>query len=238
MWSDVNSRDAEPQLEIDDIQGDVLVGLQKNFEWFIFFNIGENVDNFKEFARKSLIPKISSAAEALQWQIAVEARAAAGQAYTLPFVGLNLGFTRDGLARLRVPGEISDAAFSAGMASRSVEIRDPREGQFAASSWRMGGHENTPHGVVLITGPTQEIVDRVKEELARRIPANENRIDQRPTDDEIANGWKVIYAERGMTRQTFDENECDVMMDVPAEYGNILPTIWKNSSGRRRAAKA
>jgi len=31
--------------------------------------------------------------------------------------------------------------------------------------------------------------------------------------------------ERGMTRQTFDENECDVMMDVPADYGNILPTI-------------
>ncbi len=36
--------------------------------------------------------------------------------------------------------------------------------------------------------------------------------------------WRP-YIERGMTRQTFDENECDVLMDVPADYGPVLPTI-------------
>jgi quinoprotein dehydrogenase-associated probable ABC transporter substrate-binding protein len=35
--------------------------------------------------------------------------------------------------------------------------------------------------------------------------------------------WRP-YIERGMTRQTFEENECDVLMDVPAEYGSVLPT--------------
>jgi hypothetical protein len=35
VWSDQNSRDAELQLEIDDIQGDIVVGLQKNFELFM-----------------------------------------------------------------------------------------------------------------------------------------------------------------------------------------------------------
>ena len=36
--------------------------------------------------------------------------------------------------------------------------------------------------------------------------------------------WRP-YIERGMTRQTFEENECDVLMDVPADYGPVLPTI-------------
>jgi quinoprotein dehydrogenase-associated probable ABC transporter substrate-binding protein len=36
--------------------------------------------------------------------------------------------------------------------------------------------------------------------------------------------WRP-YIERGITRQTFEENECDVLMDVPADYGPVLTTI-------------
>ncbi len=36
--------------------------------------------------------------------------------------------------------------------------------------------------------------------------------------------WRP-YIERGLTRQTFDENECDVLMDVPAHYGPTLTTF-------------
>ena len=53
MWSDQDNSDTEPQLEIDDIQGDILIGLQKDFEWFVFFQITD-LDKFKEFARNNL----------------------------------------------------------------------------------------------------------------------------------------------------------------------------------------
>jgi quinoprotein dehydrogenase-associated probable ABC transporter substrate-binding protein len=36
--------------------------------------------------------------------------------------------------------------------------------------------------------------------------------------------WRP-YIERGMTRQTFEEDACDLLMDVPADYGPVLPTI-------------
>ena len=36
--------------------------------------------------------------------------------------------------------------------------------------------------------------------------------------------WRP-YIERGLTRQTFDTNDCDVLMDVPAHYGPTLTTI-------------
>jgi quinoprotein dehydrogenase-associated probable ABC transporter substrate-binding protein len=36
--------------------------------------------------------------------------------------------------------------------------------------------------------------------------------------------WRP-YIERGMTRQTFDTNDCDVLMDMPADYESLLTTI-------------
>jgi quinoprotein dehydrogenase-associated probable ABC transporter substrate-binding protein len=36
--------------------------------------------------------------------------------------------------------------------------------------------------------------------------------------------WRP-YIERGLTRQTFDTNECDILMDVPANYESALTTF-------------
>ena len=45
-----------------------------------------------------------------------------------------------------------------------------------------------------------------------------------------AMGAKVVYSwrpfiERGLTRQTFDQDMCDVMFDMPANYGRLLTTF-------------
>ncbi len=36
--------------------------------------------------------------------------------------------------------------------------------------------------------------------------------------------WRP-YIERGITRQTFDSNDCDVLMDMPADYESLLTTF-------------
>ena len=41
---------------------------------------------------------------------------------------------------------------------------------------------------------------------------------------EVSYFWRP-YIERGMTRQTFEEDVCDLLMDVPSDYGPVLPTI-------------
>src|SRR3990170_167062 len=45
-----------------------------------------------------------------------------------------------------------------------------------------------------------------------------------------AMGARVVYSwrpfiERGLTRQTFDQDMCDVMFDMPANYGRLLTTV-------------
>jgi quinoprotein dehydrogenase-associated probable ABC transporter substrate-binding protein len=43
-------------------------------------------------------------------------------------------------------------------------------------------------------------------------------------DTKVIYFWRP-YIERGMTRQTFDSNDCDVLMDMPADYESLLTTF-------------
>ncbi len=57
---------------------------------------------------------------------------------------------------------------------------------------------------------------------------------------QVINFWRP-YLERGMTRQTFETNDCDVLVDMPTVYGGVLTTnpvyrttyvlAWKNDRG-------
>jgi Dyp-type peroxidase family len=175
-----------PQLELDDIQGDIVVGLQKDFEWFVFFTI-DDAARFKEFARRTLLSRISSAAQVLKQEHELQAHKASGRNGKLPLFGLNIGFTRAGLEKLGIPDldEFNDSAFAEGMTSRSTGIlNDPEQGPYSAREWTVGGQGKILHGVILITGPEQTSIDEIKEEL---------------TGLAAASGCRVTYTECGMT---------------------------------------
>src|SRR5262249_4232865 len=134
MWQNLMNG---PQLELDDIQGDIVVGLQKDFEWFLFFII-DNAAKFREFARQNLLSKLSSAGRALQQERELQPHKAAGHTDKLPIAGLNIGFTGSGLRKLEILGasEINDQAFIQGLASRSPSLlNDPKEGPHSAGQW-------------------------------------------------------------------------------------------------------
>src|SRR5690349_19190056 len=99
MW---RNRTGEPELEFDDIQGDILVGLQKDFEWFVCFKILD-VDKFRDFAREKLLRRLSSAADALESELKLQAHKKAGLTEKLRIAGLNIGFTQPGLEKLGFP---------------------------------------------------------------------------------------------------------------------------------------
>src|SRR5205807_1051751 len=87
-----------PSLELGDIQGDDLIGLQKNAECFIFFKI-VNLGSFKRLVKQHVTWRITSA-----WQANhQEQRLSQSSNYEKSpgvFIGLNLGFTRDGLTQI------------------------------------------------------------------------------------------------------------------------------------------
>ncbi len=41
---------------------------------------------------------------------------------------------------------------------------------------------------------------------------------------QVINFWRP-YLERGITRQTFETNDCDVLVDMPTVYGGVLTTV-------------
>jgi hypothetical protein len=63
----------EPGLDLNDIQGDVLEGLQKNTEAFIFFKILDSAA-FKRLAKQHVVERITNAQKAHERQLAVRRR--------------------------------------------------------------------------------------------------------------------------------------------------------------------
>jgi Dyp-type peroxidase family len=181
-----SNRTGEPQLELNDIQGDILVGLQKDFEWFLFFSVAD-VAAFKKVLGQVLLPRISTAAKVLEREDAVRDHKARGHKDKLELIGINVAFSMDGLTKLKAPDldKITDTAFKEGIAARSRGLNDPKQGVGSAATWKVGGSSTAADGVILITGPTAASVDAIQKEL-------------------LAAAGKcltVVFQERGMTRE-------------------------------------
>jgi hypothetical protein len=87
-----------PPLELGDIQGDVLIGLQKHAERFVFFKIADP-SLFKRLVKLHIVRRITSAWQAHHREQLLGRRSHYGESPGA-FMGLNLGFTRDGLTQL------------------------------------------------------------------------------------------------------------------------------------------
>ena len=90
----------ESQIDVDNIQGDVLIGLQKSFQSFIGFTIVD-VPSFRAFI-SVLAPRITTLRLTLERELILDMRRAAGSSEVFTFVGTNIAFTASGLRALRV----------------------------------------------------------------------------------------------------------------------------------------
>lgn len=176
-------RNTEEQLEIDQIQGDVLVGLQKDVELFVGFVILD-VHRFKRFLGGM---RITTALDALRAEARIAAMRANGGSGRLDIRGLNIGFTIDGLRKLGAPGlpGIADAPFREGLASRAAGLNDPPTGPGAVANWLVGNGVGPLDGMVLITGRNDAAVNGVLHDLD--IAAGDNT-------------WRPFFVGRGQTR--------------------------------------
>jgi Dyp-type peroxidase family len=169
----------EPLFPTGDIQGDILVGLLKKVEKFVFFTIGdtqEDKDSFRAFLRTL---QITTMQECLDQRAAVTASRAAGSTALLSTPGLNVAFTRTGLQVLGA-AEFAADQFNAGMAGSRATLADPEP-----HTWTILGPNQPVHGVFLVAGATEAEVDNT---IALRLaPAG-------------ANGWSHVHTEVGRVR--------------------------------------
>ncbi|KAK1236407.1 dye-decolorizing heme-containing peroxidase [Marasmius sp. AFHP31] len=117
-------------LDLDNIQGDILVGMKKRKELFFFFQI-RNKALFKS-SLKNLRPLITTTKQLLN------AKSNSGSA-------VNIAFSQTGLNFLGVSDDLKDDAFKAGQASDANNLGDP-----GTKNWVDAFKGNKIHGVLLV----------------------------------------------------------------------------------------
>jgi Dyp-type peroxidase family len=170
-----------PSLNLDDIQGDILEGLQKNAEIFLFFKI-VNVVYFKSIVARQVSHRITSAREAIDGSLTIERRKRFGQARSDRFQGLNLCLSRYGLTELlRASRAKLDPSFERGADHQNTiaSLNDP-----SRSTWLKEFVADRIDGVFLISGPDRSSVTFRSGELLSL----------------MGSSIKVVYSELGTTR--------------------------------------
>ena len=171
----------EPRLELRDIQGDVLLGLQKDAEAFLFFQI-VNAALFKRAVRHSCLHRITNTEQVRQRALIIRRRQQSGREGREGFSGLNLGFTKHGLTRLLgAGGPQIDPAFERGADDEGTieRLHDP-----PLAGWLKEFVADRVDAVFLIAGPDERLVRFHSAELLRV----------------LGTSIKIVYSEIGNTR--------------------------------------
>jgi Dyp-type peroxidase family len=168
-------------LDLAEIQGDLLIGMQKNAELFLFFKIADP-GGFKAQLAQHVVSRVTSAQVVRQREQRVIERRKQQRVRTEAWTALNLGFTQTGLTQLLGPGRPRlDPAFERGAnhPETIAALNDP-----PVSKWLSSFRSHRIDGVFLLTGPDARFVTYHANALRRNLGA----------------GAEVICEEIGTTR--------------------------------------
>jgi Dyp-type peroxidase family len=144
-------------LEIDEIQGDVLIGLQKCCECFVFFEIADVVE-FKKELRQRVVQHITTTRDVQTREFQLRDLKNHGQKDPIPNVGLNLAFTSTGLQKLVPNTDFGDPSFHSGAISQAPSLGDPTtDGKL--DTWLTEFLSDRIDGVFLVTGGSESTVN-------------------------------------------------------------------------------
>ncbi|KAF7323737.1 Fungal peroxidase [Mycena kentingensis (nom. inval.)] len=128
-------------LNLSNIQGDLLIGMRKNKEQFVFFSIS-NPLIFKKQFKKNVLPLITTTTQILNPP-------------RRPKASLNIAFSSRGLVKLGIADNLNDTAFTAGMRNQAelgllgdpLPLTDP-------GRWKPEFSGSTIDGVLIIASDT------------------------------------------------------------------------------------
>ena len=168
-------------LDLNEIQGDVLIGLQKNAENFIFFKIVDAA-SFKGLLKGVILQRIMNSELVQKQELLVQRHKSLGYRTGESFRGVNLGFTKDGLAQLiGAYRPRLDPAFEKGAdhPETIAALHDPPK-----ADWLRKFNTERVDGLLLVTGADLLSVTFQSNELLGI----------------LAGSIMVVYSEIGQTR--------------------------------------
>jgi Dyp-type peroxidase family len=154
VLADPQAQPGAPPLDLDEIQGDVLLGLQKFFQRFVFFEITKT-PAFKTVLHDRIVQRVTTTRVVQLREFQLRDHKAHGHKEKLPEIGLSLSFTKDGIQKL-VPGaDLGDASFTSGAKAQAPSLNDPA----GLSTWLPQFLTAPIDGVFFVTGGTKVAVD-------------------------------------------------------------------------------
>jgi Dyp-type peroxidase family len=198
----VPTRDKEPSLAADQIQGNIFPGFNKDFQTLLFLRIA----NPAAFARwlAEFIPRVATLDWVLGFSRLFKAVRTAQKAETgtVRATWINIAFSFAGLEKLETPGlklkEFHDEAFRAGLRKRSEDgvLGDPvgRGGEGDPANWVIGGPGREPDVVLLLAGDERDELDR---EVARVVQTLFPRSDG--AGKPVTSGAEILFRQDGAT---------------------------------------
>ena len=168
-----------PRLDVNEIQGDLLVGMHKNAELFLFFKIADAA-RFKAVAREYVVGRLTTLRTVQEREGVVAARHRGGG--HMPWLEINLSFTKEGLTQLLGANRPRmDLAFERGADDLETiaALDDP-----SPSQWLSSFSSDRIDGVFLIAGPNKSFVTSHGQALRAR----------------LGGAIKTVYSEIGTAR--------------------------------------
>lgn len=187
----------EPVLEIDEIQGNVVPGFNKDHQVLVFFVIGE-ADRTRKWLRE-VLPHVATAREVLGFnRLFREMRDRRGvEPASLRAVWMNLVFSFPGIEKLAPDSaNFPEGAFRAGLPPRSALLGDPGDPASPGhpSQWIVGGEGKVPDLLMIVAG---DDLGDTRRKTARLLGlAREDEL-PRTGNDLPDLGLRVTYIEEG-----------------------------------------
>ncbi|KAJ6501273.1 fungal peroxidase [Mycena vulgaris] len=144
-------------LNLDDIQGDVLIGMKKNKELFYFFSIADATD-FKSKLASDILPLITTTTQLLDVS-------------TQPVTALNIAFSQTGLTTLGVTDSLGDTVFAGGQFKDLKNLGDP-----GSTNWVPEFAGTGIHGVILFASDTEANVNTAVSNLEAALGASITKV--------------------------------------------------------------
>ncbi|KAJ7255242.1 fungal peroxidase [Mycena rebaudengoi] len=157
--AEAKAASAAANLNLDDIQGDILIGMSKKRELFFFFGIAD-VTSFKSHLASDILPLVTSTTQLLSTS-------------TQPLTALNIAFSQTGLTALggSATQSLGDSFFSSGQFVGASGLGDP-----GTANWVPEFAGSNIHGVILLASDTQANIDSTLASLKAALGSSINEI--------------------------------------------------------------
>jgi Dyp-type peroxidase family len=189
----------EGLLEIDDIQGNILAGFNKDHQLLVALVI-RDVAAAKAWLSR-IAPHISSLAEVIHFNRLFRARRRrlGHDPMGLIATWANIALSHGGIAKLTSQAEadgVPDEGFRQGLPDRAADLGDRPliDGEPVSSHWAVGAAGRVPDILLIVAGDDREQLERVVTQLC-------------PGAGDLAGAPEVIWRELGETRSDLPGHE-------------------------------